>query len=143
LILRSAANRAYPVIRYVSKGSAGLHTIVRIAFCWIVYIATDYASVFIHLFTLMCFLRAQRNVLYRALGQGEILEPDVYTAPFPNASFLVLCSDGLWGLVTEREIFRMIVEAPSLHIACQDLISAANAAGGPDNISVIIVQSVG
>ncbi len=85
----------------------------------------------------------QRNVLYRALGQGEILEPDVYTAPFPQSGFLVLCSDGLWGLVTEREIFRMIVEAPTLHHACQELISTANAAGGPDNISVIIVQSVG
>jgi serine/threonine protein phosphatase PrpC len=85
----------------------------------------------------------QRNVLYRALGQGEILEPDVYTAPFPNAGYLVLCSDGLWGLVTEMEIFRAIVGAPTLHNACRDLIAAANAAGGPDNISLIIVQSVG
>lgn len=85
----------------------------------------------------------QRNVLYRALGQAEILDPDVTTAPFPNPGFLVLCSDGLWGLVTEKELFHMVVEAPTLQIACQNLITAANAAGGSDNISVIIVQSVG
>ena len=85
----------------------------------------------------------KRNVLYRALGQGDILDPDVYTAPFPNPGFLVLCSDGLWGLVTEKELFHMVVEAPTLQTACQNLITAANAAGGPDNISVIIVQSMG
>lgn len=85
----------------------------------------------------------QRNVLYRALGQGEILEPDIYTAAFPNSGYLVICSDGLWGLVPEKEIFQMIVNAPTLHSACRDLVSAANAAGGPDNISVIIVQLAG
>jgi len=88
-------------------------------------------------------IHPQRNVLYRALGQGEILEPDIYTASFPNSGYLVLCSDGLWGLVPEKEIFQMIVNAPTLHSACRDLVSAANAAGGPDNISVIIIQLAG
>ncbi len=35
----------------------------------------------------------QRNVLYRALGQGEILEPDIFTSPFPQPGYLLICSD--------------------------------------------------
>ncbi len=82
----------------------------------------------------------QRNVLYRALGQGETLEPDVVTTPFPVGGYLLLCSDGLWGVVPEDEIRKIIYEAPTIQRACQNLTSAANSAGGPDNISVILVQ---
>ena len=84
-----------------------------------------------------------RNVLYRALGQGEILEPDIFTVAFPQTGYLMLCSDGLWGVVAEQDMLRMIKDAPNLERACQNLVEAANAAGGPDNISVIIVQLVG
>lgn len=84
-----------------------------------------------------------RNVLYRALGQGELLEPDIFTIPFPTAGFLMLCSDGLWGVISEQDVLRAVHEAPNLQRACQNLVSAANAAGGPDNISVILVQLAG
>lgn len=84
-----------------------------------------------------------RNVLYRALGQGEILEADVFTVSFPQTGYLMLCSDGLWGVVPDQELTKIIREAPSLQRACQNMIEAANAAGGPDNISVIIVQLIG
>jgi serine/threonine protein phosphatase PrpC len=82
----------------------------------------------------------QRNVLYRALGQGETLEPDVVTTPFPVGGYLLLCSDGLWGVVPEDEIRKIIYEAPTIQRACQNLIAAANGAGGPDNISAVLVQ---
>lgn len=84
-----------------------------------------------------------RNVLYRALGQGEILEADVFTVSFPQAGYLMICSDGLWGVVADQDIYKIINEAPSLQRACQSLVEAANTAGGPDNISVIIVQMIG
>ncbi len=82
----------------------------------------------------------QRNVLYRALGQGEALEADVVTTPFPVGGYLFLCSDGLWGVVPEDEVRRIIYEGPTIQRACQNLITAANGAGGPDNISVILAQ---
>lgn len=82
----------------------------------------------------------QRNVLYRALGQSEPFEPDISTYPFPNAGYLMLCSDGLWGVVPEADFFPLIQSSPTLTVACQKLIDAANAGGGPDNISVILVQ---
>jgi len=84
-----------------------------------------------------------RNVLIRALGQGESLEADVFTVPFPQAGYLMLCSDGLWGVISEKDIYRSIAEAPNLHRACQNMVEAANLAGGPDNITVILVQMVG
>jgi len=84
-----------------------------------------------------------RNVLYRALGQGEQLEPDIFTIPFPAAGLLMLCSDGLWGVVPEKEILRAVRESPNLEQACQSMVAVANAAGGPDNISVVLVQLTG
>jgi len=84
-----------------------------------------------------------RNVLYRALGQGEILDPDIFTLAFPQPGYLMICSDGLWGVVAEQDIVRSITEAPNLQRACQYLVTAANTAVGPDNISVILAQLVG
>lgn len=84
-----------------------------------------------------------RNVLIRALGQGESLEADIFTIPFPQPGYLMICSDGLWGVLNENDIFKMIVDAPNLHRACQNLVEAANAAGGPDNITVILAQMIG
>jgi PPM family protein phosphatase len=84
-----------------------------------------------------------RNVLYRALGQGEILEPDIFTIAFPQPAYLMICSDGLWGVVSEPDLVRSITEAPNLQRACQNLVTAANMAGGPDNISVVLAQLIG
>lgn len=82
----------------------------------------------------------QRNVLYRALGQGEVLEADIVTVPFPPGGYMLLCSDGLWGVINEETLKRLVFDGPSLEASCQNLISAANAAGGPDNISAVLVQ---
>ena len=84
-----------------------------------------------------------RNVLIRALGQGESLEADIFTVSFPLQGYLMICSDGLWGVVNEHDAYRMVTEAPNLHRACQNLVEAANAAGGPDNISVVLAQMIG
>lgn len=85
----------------------------------------------------------QRNVLYRAIGQGENLESDVTTTPFPIGGYLLICSDGLWGVVPDEEMLRIVYTTPNIQSACQELVAAANAAGGPDNISVILAQLIG
>lgn len=81
-----------------------------------------------------------RNVLYRALGQPEPLKPDIQTFPMPQPGYLLICSDGLWGSISDTELFQIIKNAKNPSIACKNLIDAANGAGGPDNISVILVQ---
>jgi serine/threonine protein phosphatase PrpC len=84
-----------------------------------------------------------RNVLYKALGQGDILDPEIFTLSFPQPGTLMICSDGMWGVVAEQDIVRAINEAPNLQRACQNLVTAANTAGGPDNISVVLAQLIG
>ena len=82
----------------------------------------------------------QRNVLYRALGQGEPFDPDIVTAPMPHGGQLLLCSDGLWGVVENENLSTMILSSPSPQQACLRLIEAANLAGGPDNITAIVAR---
>jgi protein phosphatase len=81
----------------------------------------------------------QRNVLYRAIGQGANLEVDVFTHPVPTGGHLLVCSDGLWGVVSDDEIARIIRDATDPQKACEQLVLAANAAGGPDNITAVLV----
>jgi protein phosphatase len=81
----------------------------------------------------------QRNVLYRAIGQGANLEVDVFTLPIPRDSHMLLCSDGLWGVVPDQEILRIVSSSETPQEACDRLIDAANAAGGPDNITAVLV----
>lgn len=84
----------------------------------------------------------QKSVLYRALGQGEVVQADIFTSTMPAPGFLLICSDGLWGVISEDDIQRIVNSTASPYLACQHLIEAANAAGGPDNISVVLARLV-
>jgi len=85
-------------------------------------------------------IHPQRNVLYRAVGQGEGLEVDVDSRRLGAGSVLLLCSDGLWGLVPDERIEALIRQSADPQAACEALVAAANAAGGPDNITAVMVQ---
>ena len=85
-------------------------------------------------------LHPQRNVLYRALGQAEPIDAEVITLTVPSSGYLMLCSDGLWGVVSDNEMVEIITTAVSPQEASQKLLESANTAGGPDNISVIIIE---
>ncbi len=84
----------------------------------------------------------QKSVLYRALGQGEVAQADIFVGSLPTPGYLLLCSDGLWGPVSEDDIQRIINSTSSPFLACHHLVEAANAAGGPDNISAVLVRAV-
>ncbi len=85
----------------------------------------------------------QRNVLYKAIGQDSTLEVDFYLKSLPVNSYLLLCSDGLWGFVDEERIVEIIREAPTPQAACHQLVQEANARGGEDNITLILIQIKG
>ncbi len=88
------------------------------------------------------FSHPQRNVLYRALGQSEPFRPDINTFSMPQMGYMLVCSDGLWGSVPDDEMSRIVLESKTLVEACYRLVEAANAAGGPDNISAILVRYI-
>lgn len=81
----------------------------------------------------------KRNLLYRALGQGDQIDPDISSYRIYPGQMLLLCTDGLWGVLPEVDINQLVRSSPEAQIICQSLINAANSAGGPDNISVILV----
>lgn len=85
----------------------------------------------------------QRNVLLKAIGQTESVFPDIQTYPLPKNGYMLLCSDGLWGVVPETEILERIKSNEDPVVVCQKLIECANSLGGPDNISVILVHCFG
>jgi protein phosphatase len=84
-------------------------------------------------------LHPQRNVLWNAIGQGANLKVDVFTEPVPHGGYMLVCSDGLWGTVPESDIRRIVLDAADPQTACDELIQAANRAGGPDNITAILI----
>ncbi len=81
-----------------------------------------------------------RNVLYRAVGQGDQLEIDLHLIDLPIGSRLLLCCDGLWGMLSDAVIQAILASAQTPQDACTELIAAANEAGGRDNITAIIVE---
>ncbi|GAB4437755.1 MAG: hypothetical protein Kow0031_19610 [Anaerolineae bacterium] len=83
-------------------------------------------------------LQAQ-NVLYRAIGQGDTIEVDTKIQHLPPGSSLLLCSDGLWGMVNNSTIEAIISSTPNPQLACYKLIDQANENGGRDNITAILV----
>jgi protein phosphatase len=84
----------------------------------------------------------QRNVIYRTIGDKAGVEVEVSTHTLSVGDYLLLCSDGLSGMVDDENIHRIVINAASPQDACDELVRAANDAGGDDNISVIIVKLV-
>lgn len=83
-----------------------------------------------------------RNVLYRALGQTPDIDVDTYTDLHLHiGDWLVLCSDGLTLHVKANEIAETVIAYNHPQTASQKLIDLANARGGKDNISVIVVKA--
>jgi PPM family protein phosphatase len=80
-----------------------------------------------------------RHVLYRALGQTEELDIDVYQTRLRPGDHIVLCSDGLTRHVKAQEIADIVLEQDDPDKASQMLVMLANERGGEDNVSVIVV----
>lgn len=81
-----------------------------------------------------------RNVLYRALGQGDDVEVDIYHQTLHIGDRLVLCSDGLTLHVNAQEIAQVVLASKNPSEASQKLIDKANERGGRDNVSAIVIH---
>jgi len=79
----------------------------------------------------------QKNVITRALGTDEFVKTDLFEYRIYDGDRILLCSDGLYNMVGDRDIQRIILEN-SIETATKELVNLANYNGGADNITVII-----
>jgi protein phosphatase len=86
---------------------------------------------------------ARRHQLYRALGHDQDVEVDLFELDMQPGDLLLLCSDGLTEEVGEEAIGHILAGAADLDAACRALTEAAVAAGGRDNVSVILARPLG
>lgn len=81
-----------------------------------------------------------RNLLYRALMGDPIEACDVFTLSLPDTGILLLCSDGLWGLVPDDELQATLALDIPLEEKGDRLVAAALDAGGHDNVCAVLVD---
>jgi protein phosphatase len=83
----------------------------------------------------------ERNVVLRSLGAGRPeVKVDIFCETLQVGDALLLCSDGLWEMVHDPEITSILNDAPDPEAACELLIDRANAHGGRDNITAVVVR---
>ena len=81
----------------------------------------------------------ERSRIFRNLGERPEVDVDIYEVQLRAKDRLLLCSDGLWEMVLDPEIQQIMLSATDPQEACDQLVEAANLAGGQDNISVVCV----
>ncbi len=82
----------------------------------------------------------QRAIVTRALGIDADVDVDVYPVAVDSGDRVILCSDGLTDMLRERDIERIARSVPDPQQASEQLVDAANEAGGEDNITVVVVD---
>ncbi|MFP4345864.1 MAG: Stp1/IreP family PP2C-type Ser/Thr phosphatase [Anaerolineales bacterium] len=82
----------------------------------------------------------QRNVIYRVVGDRHGVDVDLFERRLQIGEALLLCSDGLSGMISDDWIWQIWKTSASPQEACNRMVDAANRAGGEDNVTVVIVQ---
>ena len=82
----------------------------------------------------------KKNMLIKALGCEEYIEPDILVKGFLKEDILLMCSDGLTNLLTDKEIYEVITN--NMGNADKLLIQKANIKGGYDNITAVVIENI-
>ncbi len=83
----------------------------------------------------------RRNILTRALGTSSSLEIDFYLTTVKEKDYILLCTDGLTNMLRPHEIQEIILQGIPLEEAADRLLARANARGGWDNITFVLIQN--
>jgi len=84
----------------------------------------------------------QKNVIYRVIGDKSRIKTDLFEQQLAPGEALLLCSDGLSGMVPDEQIWQIWHTSTSPQEACDRLVAEANQAGGEDNITAVIVKVI-
>jgi serine/threonine protein phosphatase PrpC len=86
------------------------------------------------------YTHPHRSIVTRCIGDKPVVEVDTNLLPLAPGDRVVLCCDGLWEMIRSEGIEDVLMQEADSQVACDLLVQRANAAGGEDNISVIVVQ---
>jgi len=86
-------------------------------------------------------IHPKRNIITRAVGTEDSIDVDTAIKEIKNDDIILICSDGLYGMVADEEIERIIYENETIEECVEKLIDKANENGGKDNISAIIIRN--
>lgn len=81
----------------------------------------------------------KNNVITRAIGAEETVEPDYFQVELEKGEIILLCTDGLYNMLSERTIQAVINARGSLRAKAEKLVDLANEAGGKDNIAAVLI----
>ena len=82
-----------------------------------------------------------KNLVTRAVGVDELVDLEIHDYPVEPGDLLLMCSDGLSDMLTDEQIEQLLQTNDSLPAAGAMLVQAANAAGGRDNIAVVLARA--
>jgi serine/threonine protein phosphatase PrpC len=84
-----------------------------------------------------------RNLVTKAVGAKETIDLEIDERPFQNDDLYLLCSDGLHGVIPDTKILEIVLASEgNLEKAVTNLIAAANASGGKDNITAVLLRCI-
>jgi serine/threonine protein phosphatase PrpC len=86
------------------------------------------------------YTHPDRNKVFRSLGNNESLDIDWFTRELRSGDLLLLCSDGLWEMVRDPDIERILSQDREPTLLSNQLVQAALRGGGVDNVSAIVVR---
>lgn len=86
------------------------------------------------------YTHPERNKVYRSLGNSETVEVDWFIVDLHSNDYLLLCSDGLWEMVRDPEMSRLMESGYETVQMGEMLVQAALHSGGVDNVSIIVVR---
>jgi protein phosphatase len=81
-----------------------------------------------------------KNIITRAIGVNETVEPDFFEVNLEDGDTVLMCSDGLTNMLEDETIERIIKENDDPEAAAKNLVKCANENGGKDNIAIIIIK---
>jgi len=87
-------------------------------------------------------LSPMKNKLHQAIGASKTINPDYKHYILKEGDKILLCSDGLWDMMSDDQIYTVLRQDKPAKKLCETLIKMANNAGGHDNITAIIIQHI-
>lgn len=84
--------------------------------------------------------RPDKNIILRAVGAERSIETDLFDFGLEDGDRVLLCSDGLTSMVSDREVENILAGNGDIKIAAEKLVEKANEKGGKDNITVLLIE---